>query len=187
MISTTNPAFEFLRKYKPCEQHTEDFVMKKSKKRISQSELITVFEKGVAGEYGKFIQADPQTLLGWIDKYVSKKNSSQNYLELGLLDKRTHVTSPKYHSKMQDWEKEANRCFTAFINGVSEENFHPHVYDRMLLDHKITMNAYLKYFKPTGNETEDVMAAKQKILRDCFIGYKKLGYTVVYFIPPEST
>lgn len=183
---TVSPGFELIRKYKTCEEHTEKLVLKKARGRVSQDELITIFEKGIAGEYGKFIYADPQTLLGWIEKFVNQKNNSKNYLETGLLSVNTHITSHNYPVQPEDWHKEANRCYTAYLNGVSETNFHPHVYDRMLLDGFIVMNAYLKHFSPTGSESGDIMLAKQKILKDIFAMHKKQGKNFIYFIAPSS-
>lgn len=183
MISL-NPAFDFLRKYKPCEQHTEELVMKKVRGKNSQDELITIFEKGVTGEFGKFVVADPQTLLGWVAQYNSTKNSASNYLQTGLLDVKLGMSAHGYPWQKEDWEKEANKCLTAFINGVSEAYFHPHVYDRMMLDGKISMNAY-KEFTTSENE-EEIIRARQKVLAKVFTEYKKKGWHTVYFIIPNS-
>lgn len=172
----TNPAFEFLRKHKQVSEETETLVMKKVRGRVTQDELFTVFENGITGQYGKIYSLDPQTLMTWVETYSKGKNSSKNYLSTGL----EPVTTPTWENI--EWDKEANKCFTAFLNGVSETYFHPAVYDRMMLDGKIKINAYIKYFTETGNHPYDVQTAKQKILRDTFWGYKSTGWTFVYFI-----
>lgn len=176
MIATINPAFALLRKYKQCDPDTENLVMKKFKNRVSQDDLITIFEKGVSGEYGRFIQADPQTLIGWISKFLGAKNNSENYLSAGLLS----VDHPAWDNI--EWNKEVNKCYTAFLNGVHESNFHPAIYDWMLLDGRIELNAYLKHFKETGDEPMDIRKAKQTVIRNLFLTYKSNGWNTVYFI-----
>lgn len=178
----TNAAFDYLREYKKCEEQTEEFVMKKLKGKVSQDELITIFEKGIGGDYGKLIVADPQTILGWVEQYQKdkQKKDSKEYLNTGLLDPATKVTAHAYHVNPNDWCKEANKCFTAFLNGVQPSNFHPHVYDRMMLDNKIEMNAYKKHLN--GQEQADVDKAKQWILKEVFQQYRDKGWTTVYFI-----
>lgn len=178
MINTINPAFELLRKYKKVDSETESLVLKRIKGTISQDDLLTIFEKGVAGEYGKFIVADPQTLLGWVNQFKASKNKPSNYLSSGLLDPSTAITSVNYPQKTEDWCREANKCFTAFLNGVTVFNFHPHVYDRMMLDGKITANAYKKYL--TGIDENAVEKAKQSFLKEVFSAYRQKGWTKVY-------
>lgn len=192
-----NPAFELVRQFKEVSTDVEKLVMKvvSSKYSVTSSDLVKAFEKGVSGEYGKFIMADPQTLINWVGKFVNEKSSAKNYLESGLLDPSTKPSSLGYPRTTDDWCKEANKCFTAFLNGVGCEYFHPHVYDRMLLDNKIELNAYKKYCKEDidkyffskDDEMNDyinnhVNPAKQKILRDIFAGYKSKGWSSVYVI-----
>lgn len=190
-----NPAFEMVRKHKKVEQETENLVIKLSRSKITQDEMITAFENGIAGKYGKFIAADTQTLMGWIKQFLASKNNSKNYLESGLLDIRTKITDFKYPSGVNDWCMEANKCFTAFLNGVDPINFHPHVYDRMMLDNKVELNAYKKYLPAViQNEPHSVdeiehffnshiTPAKQMILRDVFNYYRSKGWKSVYLIP----
>ena len=193
----TNPAFDFLRQFKDVLPEVEELVIKVVSKKytVTTNELKIAFEKGVAGEYGKFIMADPQTLINWVSKYYGEKNNSKNYLESGLLDPKTRPTSQNYPRTTDDWCKEANKCFTAFLNGVGCEYFHPHVYDRMLLDNKIELNAYKKYCKEDIDKYDfskddeanryienHVNPAKQKVLRDIFSGYRQKGWSYVYVI-----
>lgn len=175
-----NPAFELLKKYKKVEPDTETLVLKRIRGRISQDELITIFEKGVTGEYGKFIVADPQTLLSWVNQYESGKSTTKNYLASGLLDPDMKITSHAYPSKSEDWHREANKCLVAFMNGVNPSNFHPHVYDRMMLDGKIEFNAYKKY--TNGFTDEDYKIARQKVLGDVFGSYRAKGWNSVYIV-----
>lgn len=177
MIELTNPAFELLRSFKECSEETEKLVTGIIRRRFSdltKKELAQIFEQGISGEYGKVYTLDPQTLLGWVEKYSKNKNSNKSYLEGALLP----VNTPGY--EMIDWFKEANKCYQAFLNGVNEQYFHRCVYDRMMLDDKIKLNAYWKYYK--GDDLEEVYKAQRKILGDVFNDYKQQGYTTVYFI-----
>jgi hypothetical protein len=177
-----NPAFDLLRKYKPCEQHTEELVMKHIRGKISNTELITVVEKGVIGEFGKFVVADPQTIIGWITAYQKSKEKTENYLETSLIDPSTRILDLKYPSNAEAWFKEANKCFIAYINGVHQSNFHPHVYDRMMLDGKISLNAYLHFYKSSSDVEESVKRAKQEVLAAVFSDYRSRNWSTVYFI-----
>ena len=172
MITTISPAFEFLRKHKKVEDETQALVLKKVRGRISQDELITIFENGISGQYGKLYSCDPQTLLGWVSQYEASKNSPKNYLQSGLLPIST--TS----REVIDWEKEANKCFSAFQNGVSEQYFHPCVYDRLMIDGKIPINSCQKYIE----KGETIESSKQKVLKNVFTYYRQKGYTTIYFI-----
>ena len=170
-----NPAFEFLRKHKKVSPETEALVMKRVAGRVSSSDLISVFEKGISGDFGKVYSADPETILGWVKQWESEKNKSRNYLSTGLLP----VDTPVW--EVVEWDKEANKCFTAHISGISEAYFHPGVYDRMMIDGKINLNDCMKYL-PKGYKESDVMAAKQKVLRDVFSEYKQKGWNKIYFV-----
>lgn len=179
-----NPAFELLKKYKKVDPDTEGLVLKRIKGRVSQDDLITIFEKGVAGEYGKFIVADPQTILSWVNQFETGKNSASNYLHAGLLPTNTKMTAHKYPTKAEEWHMEANKCYNAYLSGVDPSNFHPHVYDRMMLDGKIKQNDYLKHYN--GNDEEQIKEAKQTILREVFNSYRSKNYSYVYLIAPNS-
>ncbi len=82
--------------------------------------------------------------------------------------------------KIGGWNKEVNKGYTAFLNGVSTKEMHPHIYDRLMVDGKIQLNAYLKYYKDKVDE------AKQMILHDYFQEQKKKGFTYIYFIKNEK-
>jgi hypothetical protein len=66
------------------------------------------------------------------------------------------------------------------LNGVSTKEMHPHIYDRLMVDGKIQMNAYLKYYQDKVDE------AKQMILNDYFQEQKKKGFSYIYFIKNEK-
>jgi hypothetical protein len=82
----------------------------------------------------------------------------------------------RYPEKQEDWNKEVNKAFTSFLNGTSTTQMHPHIYDRLMVDGKIPLNAYLKHY------TNDVTIAKQQTLNDYFAGCKDKGFTYIYFI-----
>lgn len=167
----SNTAFEFLRQHKKVEPETEALVLKRVSGKITTSDLLTCFEKGITGEFGKVYSLDPQTLIGWVTQFLRSKTSSKNYLETGLLP----PDKPFFDLGNDDWMKEANKCLTSFLNGVSESYFHPNVYDRMMLDGKIELNACMKY-------GDNVIEAKQKVLRDVFLTYKSKGWSRIYFV-----
>lgn len=169
-----NPAFELIRRHKEVSIETETLVLKKVSGKITSTELITIFENGISGQYGKVYSMDPQTLLSWVTQYINSKNSAKNYLEAALLP----LNTPSWETI--EWDKEANKCYRAFLNGVNEQYFHRCVYDRMMIDGKIQINAYQKYYR--GDDLEKVYEAQRKILRDTFLTYKSQGFTHVYFI-----
>lgn len=173
-----NPAFEFLRQHKTVEQSTEELITRKLRGRLSQEELLTVFENGITGQYGKVYSLSPDCLMGWISEYESQKNSAKNYLTSSLAP----VTMNP--NEIWDWEKEANKCYNAFLNGVPADNFHHAVYDNMMIEGRIETNYYMKYLKDEvdWDETEKIAAAKRKVLHDVFTRYKKQGFHTIYFV-----
>jgi len=179
----TNPAFDFLRKYKDCDENTEALVVKRTRGRITTSEMITVFERGVSGEYGKIYKVDPQLLLDWIDKYIRGKNKNTNYLETGLLNPSISITNINYHVDPRDWMKEVNKCYIAFLSGVSVENFHPDCYSVLTLDNKITFN--LTRYGKFENDMYGNMNPKEAMqagLRDYFSECREKGYNHIYLV-----
>jgi hypothetical protein len=180
-----NLAFSFLRQFKTVEPETEKLVMRFAAYKVNNNELLSVFEDGVSGKYGKFYSADPQTLITWIKEFLKTKNAPSNYLSTGL----TPVTVPDYENI--DWYREANKCYLAFMNGVNESYFHPAVYDRMLLDGKINLNDYKENYDGPKDASplnellwkevlNAVKSAKQKCLKKVFANYKNKGYNTVY-------
>ncbi len=174
-----NPAFEYLRQFKKVSDETEELVIKFVKKKypeISVNELVTIFENGIAGEFGKIYSADPETLLDWIRKHTIKKGSERSYYETPLLTKDITIYHHLYPTRADDWLKEVNKAFTAYLNGVSVYEMHEHIYDRLMVDGKIEMNSYIKYL------VDSVEQAKQKYLKDYFEYCKRQGLNQIYFI-----
>lgn len=176
-----NAAFEFLRQHKDVEQSTEELVIKKLRGKFSQDELLTIFENGISGQYGKVYSCSADTLMGWINKYESEKNSDQNYITSPLCD----VNVPSWES--WDWAKETNKCYHAFLNGVSYENFHPCVYDNLMLEGKIPIESYQNYYKfkqdvDYTEQVKEINRAKQRVLLDVFKRYKSYGYSDIFSI-----
>ena len=174
-----NPAFDYLRRFKKVSDETEELVMKVIKKRypeISMNDLVNIFESGISGDYGKVYSADPETILDWIRKHITNKGQQRSYYETPLLTADITMYDNRYPEKQEDWNKEVNKAFTAFLNGVSTTQMHPHIYDRLMVDSKIPLNAYLRHY------TTDVTIAKQKTLGDYFNDCKQKGFTYIYFI-----
>lgn len=179
-LLSMSSAFELLRSFKEVSPETERLVLaivRRQHSMLTINELIKIFENGITGQYGKVYTLDPQTILSWIEKYEASKNDSKNYRDTPLYP----VNRNGEEVSMDGWRKEANKCYTAFLNGVSHEYFHAHVYDRMLLDDKIKPNSYKKHCKDQSDIWE-VNKAQRMILRDIFLDYKDRGYAEVYFI-----
>ncbi len=181
------PAFDLLRKHKEVSRETEDLVRKQVRNKITADELFTAFENGISGKYGKLYSADPQTLIGWVDRYCKEKMNDKNYLASPLAD----VTMNENDN--WDWNKEVNKCYHAFVSGVSHEYFHHAIYDTMLLDGKIEMDEYKKYYKlPVDADPKNtvlwddhirkIRIAKRKVIRDKFDKYKSYGYHDIYIL-----
>lgn len=174
-------SFDYLRSFKDVSAETESLVGNTVKKKfsLSPSELKTVFENGVQGEYGKFIACDPQTLLGWVKKYKESKSTQVSYLASPLINPNEvrHELTPK------DWFREANKCFNAYMSGVSHSNFHHCVYDILMVDSRIPLNAYTKYYNDAEIDHNKISAAKQRVLADYFGEQRSRGHQFIY---PES-
>ena len=173
-----NIAFEYLRQFKKVSEETEDLVMKLLKKRypsIGMNELVDIFEKGIAGDFGKVYAADPETILDWVKTSFNRKGQNSSYYEAPILPPNVSITDLNYPQKMEDWHKEVNKSYTAFLKGVSTLNMHPHLYDRLMVDNKIEINSYKKY-------EGEVDEAKQLVLKDYFTECKRKGWSYIYFI-----
>ena len=79
-----NPAFELIRRHKDVSPETEALVLKQIRNKCSTTELITIFENGISGKYGKLYSADTQTLVGWVDRFVKEK-MSETHETLGVM------------------------------------------------------------------------------------------------------
>jgi hypothetical protein len=175
-----NPAFEFLREHKEVKQEVEDFVLKRVRNRISNDELIQAFENGISGRYGKVYSLDAQTLIGWVNQYLSGKEKSAGYLDSGLLDPNTPVSSINYPLTTKEWFRETNKAYTAYLNGNS--NFHPHIYNHLVMDGKIDSNSMKKYTPDSYPECseQDINKSMVKSVCDYFSQLKSRGYSYVY-------
>lgn len=173
-------AFEFLNQFVDVSEQTEELVLKVIKKRfshLSPQTLVEIFERGIAGDYGKVYKADPQTILGWIEKHCSRQDNNKSYYESDLLPPHTHITSAYYPQKYEDWMKEANKAYTKYLNGTDVSNFHPHIYDRLMCDGRIQLNQYKDHL--VG---EDIDKAKQSTLKQYFEQCKKRGHSQIYHV-----
>jgi len=174
-----NPAFEYFRRFKKVSDETEELVMKVIKKRypeISMNDLVSIFESGLSGDFGKVYSADPETIIDWVRTFTNRRGQQRSYYETPLLTADISIYDQRYPDKQDEWNKEVNKGFTAYLNGVSTKEMHPHLYDRLMVDGKIEFNAYLKYYKDKVDE------AKQMILNDYFLEQKRKGFTYIYYI-----
>jgi hypothetical protein len=178
-----SPAFELLRKHHTCEAETQDFVMRRIGNSISQNELFNVFENGISGMYGKLYKADPQTLIGWVDEYRKTLKTGKNYLQTGLMDVNVSILDQRYPSSLIEWQKEVNKCFEAHLRGVTENYFHPDIYDRLVLDGKLKSGSMKENLPIKNNyEDEDYNQAKQITVKMYFIQCQLHGFTNIYYV-----
>lgn len=187
----TNPAFEFLRQFKQVSDVTEDLVTKTLKRKypnITFSQLTDIFEKGISGDYGKVYTIDPQTLLGWVSDSMERKSNASNYLDEGLLDNTIHITDARYPTKQSEWEQEVNKCYNAYLRGISPDKFHPHIYDRLVMDMKLHHSDFIKHlseseqelYKRGEYEKVGIRKAKHKSIAEYFNGRKDQGHDKIY-------
>lgn len=188
-----NPAFEFLRQFKQVSEVTEELVTKNLKKRfpnITIEKLTEVFEKGISGDYGKVYAMDVQTILGWVEDYMRKQGSTKHYLDKGLLDPSVKITDPLYPTGLKEWYEEVNRCYNAYLRGVKVENFHPHVYDRLVMDNKLHHSDFVSRMSPEAesqyragnfdNLGSEIRKGKHKCIAEHFMEYKENGQDKIY-------
>lgn len=176
----TNTAFEFLREHKEVKAEVENLVMKKVRGRFTQNELLTIFEDGISGKYGKVYTLDAQTLLDWISKAQAAKSKSSTFVDGNLLDPNTPVSSTRYPTKPVEWNREANKAYTAYLSG--NDGWHPHLYHHLVMDGKIALKSMQKY---TPKEyplcpPAEIDKAMKLAVKDFFSGCKSKGYNFIY-------
>lgn len=180
-MNNQEPAFELLRQFKQVSTDTELLVMKAIKKRfshISRQDLYNIFELGIQGEFGKLYSADPQTLIGWVEDYNKSRKDKVSYYETPVLPPDTRITDPRYPTTYEDWQKEVNKAFTSFLNGVSVRNLHPDIYDRLLLDGRIKIGQHLVWY----SHEEDWNLSRQKAVEKYFTDCKLSGLNQIYYV-----
>lgn len=188
-----NPAFEFLRQFKQVSEVTEELVTKNIKKKfpnLTIEQLTEIFEKGISGDYGKVYAMDVQTILGWVEDYMRKQGSAKHYLDSGLLDPSIHITDVRYPTGIREWNQEVNKCYNAYLRGVKPENFHPHVYDRLVMDNKLhhsdfinQMSAYAQEQYKAGNYegiSSDIRKGKHQSIVNYFNIHREQGHDKIY-------
>lgn len=182
LTGTINPAFELLRNHKQVSSETERLVLKKVSGRIKTPELLQCFENGISGQYGKVYALDPQTLISWVEAFLRAKNASGSYLESPMLPKGVKVTSLAYPQKSEDWNKEVNKAYTAFLNGVPYTDIHPDIYGHLILDGRIPMGSLKKYTPENYPECaeHEIEHAQQRVIADYFNKCKANGWAEIY-------
>ena len=189
----TNPAFDFLRQFKQVSEVTEDLVVKNLKKRypnLTIEQLNQVFEKGISGDYGKVYAIDVQTLLGWVDDYMRKQGSTKHYLEEGLLDSSIRITDARYPTGIKEWNQEVNKCYNSYLRGVKPEHYHPHIYDRLVMDRKLHHSDFINHMSSHAQEeykagryeavVSDIRKGKHQSIANYFNYHKDQGHDKIY-------
>ncbi len=185
MIAITNIAFDFLRKHKQVSEEVEKLVLQKVKNRVSNTELVTIFENGISGQYGKVYSLDAATLIGWVNQYQASKSKSVGTLGGNLLNPNIPTTSAYYPQSYKDWQIEVNKAYTAYLSGVSETEFHPDIYQRLMCDipARIELGAIKKYVPDDywlKLSPAEINKAMQLCIRDYFAECKSRGWDSVY-------
>ncbi len=188
-----NPAFEMLRQFKQVSEVTEELVTKNLKKKfpnLTIEQLIEIFEKGISGDYGKVYSMDVQTILGWVEDYMRKQGSQKHYLEAGLLDPSIHITDVRYPTGIREWNQEVNKCYNSYLKGVKPEYFHPHVYDRLVMDNKLHHSDFIKHMSAYAQEeykqaryegiSSDIRKGKHSSIVNYFNKQKEQGFDKIY-------
>jgi hypothetical protein len=188
-----NPAFEFLRQFKQVSEVTEELVTKNLKKKfpnLTIEQLTDIFEKGISGDYGKVYAMDVQTILGWVEDFMRNQGSQKHYLDSGLLDPSIHITDVRYPTGIREWNQEVNKCYNSYLKGVKPEYFHPHVYDRLVMDNKIHHSDFIKYmssdaqtmYKDGQYESVgiDIRRGKHKSIEVYFNYHREQGHDKIY-------
>jgi len=178
-----DPAFEYIRKFKTVSDETEILVKKVIKKKfpdITPNDLVTIFENGLSGEYGKMYSADPQTLIGWIEDFMKTRGKKGSYLSDGLLDPNIKITDREYPNSTVDWQKEVNKAYIKNLVGTNPSNFHPDLYDRLMMDNFIHRDAFVFFLERGGDEMAQIVKAKQITLSKFFEVCKSKGWNQIY-------
>ena len=178
-----NPAFEYLRQFKEVKPVTEELVLKTLKRKfpdITIEDLTNAFELGLTGEFGKVYSADPQCLIGWVEEYMSKRKTKRSYYEEGLLDNTIGITDRRYPTRTDDWIKEVNKCYNAYLRGISVFEFHPHVYDTLVMHNKIGRDNFEVYLPDKEYRPADIRKAKHLSIKDFFEYAKTNGADKIY-------
>jgi hypothetical protein len=180
-MNQQEPAFELLRQFKNVSVDTELLTMKVIKKRFSHlnpQDLYNIFEMGIQGEFGKLYQADPQTLIGWVEDYCKKANKKVSYYERPILPPSVKITDRDYPTTYEDWQQEVNKAYIAFLGGTPTTSMHPDIYSRLSLDGRIHINAYKEYY--TNESDWDI--SRQKVMAKYFTDCKLNGLNEIYHV-----
>ncbi len=189
----TNPAFSLLREHKEVRAEVETMVMKMAANKIQLSDMLNAFEKGIAGHYGKFIVADVQTIMSWINRFLGERSSgNSDYLSTPLMSKGCDWDT--YPNTIELWQKEINKAYAAWQSGVSSDNFNHELQYYLVCDGKIKVGDIDKYLKPDylnrfdqmAGPNEEIKQAHKKSLDSFFKQIYASGWKFVYFIKEKS-
>jgi hypothetical protein len=112
---------------------------------------------------------------------MNKRVVKGNYYEEALLDNTITITDRRYPTKSDDWIKEVNKCYTAFLKGVSVFDFHPHVYDTLVIDRKMYRDYFEKYLPNKEYHPMDIRKAKHLCIKEYFEWAKSNSQDKIYF------
>jgi hypothetical protein len=112
---------------------------------------------------------------------MSKRSSKKSYYEDALLDNTIGITDRRYPTKTEQWLKEVNKCYTAYLKGLSTTEMHPHVYDTLVMDKKIERDYFEKYLPNKEYNPIDIRKAKHLSMRDFFEWAKSVGNDKIYY------
>lgn len=180
----TNPAFDYLRQFKDVKSSVEDLVLKTLKRKyanITIEDLTNAFDLGLTGEFGKIYSVDSECIIKWVDEYMSKRTDKRSYYDQPLLDKNTKISDRKYPQKADEWIKEVNKSYTAYLKGYSVYNMHPDLYFGLSFNDRIHYSYYYKYLPDAEYRPEDIARAKQTAIAEFFEASKQNGQDKIFY------
>lgn len=201
LVSTLEKQIGFISRFKSVDGAAEqiDFLAKfipKDFPTLTVSDFSEIVSNGMVGKYGEVIKIEPQVFFKWIRKWQADQKRSVDYLKTPLLP----INWPARSN--EDWFKETNKCYDAFLRGLSHENFHHCVYDRLVIDGFISTGSYVTFYNRAFDYTEtkdrvqnevlfnkqydEIARAKREVLKRFFAHLKAGGRTYVYFIKTEN-
>lgn len=138
--------------------------------------LKEALHKGLASDY-KYL--DYKTVCKWLYDF---KNSPEMSLKIALESPLVPADVPEWMPV--NWYMEANKAYKRYCDGNTNTAYlNTGVYSRMFVDGFIKMNAYQKYYKPTGDEGYDIIQVEQaqrKVIGEVFADMKLNNRQYVY-------
>ena len=177
-----NTAFEFLRQHREVKPDVEDLVLRKMRYSCSESEMLSAFENGITGKYGKIYLLDAQTLIKWINNFKNEGKDDGIWINSVLIDPGISQHHKDYPLTNKQWNRQINKAFMTYKSGLSETRWHPDMYSYLVLDDKIKLGALKKYAPKNYPDCDmaDIYRAMQLCIKEFFAMCDKSGMQFIY-------